>query len=119
MTEQTNSQKCLGGSPAGLSVSRLCTLTLAAILLTGGAVAGYGQAQPDAAKPAKPVSAKPASEKKPAKVAGETISHGYLVHQSIELGGRYTRTSGSTAMWDTLVNQGSGGRVLGQSLELH
>jgi hypothetical protein len=111
--------KCLGGSPAGLSISRLCTLTLAAILLTGGAAAGYGQAQPDAAKPAKPVSTKPAPERKPAKVAGETISHGYLVHQSIEVGGRYTRTSGSTAMWDTLVNQGSGGRILDQSLELH
>jgi hypothetical protein len=118
MTEQTNSQKCLGGSPAGISVSRLCTLTLAAILLTGGAVAGYGQAQPDAAKPAKPVPAKPVEEK-PAKVAGETISHGYLVHQSIEVGGRYTKVSGSQGMWDTLVNQGSGGRILGQSLELH
>jgi hypothetical protein len=91
----------------------LCTLTLAAILLTGGAVAGFGQAQPDAAKPAKPVS------EKPAKVAGETISHGYLVHQSLEVGGRYTKVSGSQGMWDTLVNQGSGGRILGQSLELH
>jgi hypothetical protein len=90
----------------------LCTLTLAAILLTGGAVAGFGQAQPDAAKPAKPVSEKPAA------VAGETISHGYLVHQSLEVGGRYTNVSGSQAMWDTLVNQGSGGRILGQSLEL-
>jgi hypothetical protein len=97
----------------------LCTLTLAVILLTGGAAAGYGQAQPDAAKPAKPAPAKSDPEKKPAKVGGETISHGYLVHQSIELGGRYTKTSGSTAMWDTLFNQGSGGRVLGQSLELH
>jgi hypothetical protein len=91
----------------------LCTLTLAAILLTGGAVADFGQAQPEAAKPAKPVS------EKPAKVAGETISHGYLVHQSIEVGGRYTKVSGSQGMWDTLVNQGSGGRILGQSLELH
>jgi hypothetical protein len=96
----------------------LCTLTLAAILLTCGAAAGFGQAQPDAAKPAKPVPAKPAETKPPA-VPGETVSHGYLVHQSIELGGRYTKTSGSTAMWDTLVNQGSGGRVLDQSLELH
>ena len=117
MTVQTNSLKCLGGSPAGLCVSRLCTLTLAAILLTGGMVAGFGQAQPDAAKPAKPVHAKPVSEK-PAAVPGETISHGYLVHQSIEVGGRYTKVSGSQAMWDTLVNQGSGGRILGQSLEL-
>ncbi|MGD0681243.1 MAG: hypothetical protein ABR990_04250 [Terracidiphilus sp.] len=119
MTIQTNSLKCLGGSPAGINVSRLCTLTLAAILLTGGAVAGFGQAQPDAAKPAKPVPTKPVPEKTTAAVPGETVSHGYLVHQSLEVGGRYTKTSGSTAMWDTLVNQGSGGRILGQSLELH
>jgi hypothetical protein len=91
----------------------LCTLTLAVILLTGGAAAGFGQAQPDAPKPAKPVA------EKPAKVAGETISHGYLVHQSLEVGGRYTTVNGSQAMWNTLVNQGSGGRILAQSLELH
>jgi hypothetical protein len=42
-----------------------------------------------------------------------------MVHQSIEVGGRITNVSGSQAMWDTLVNQGSGGRVLGQSLEMH
>jgi hypothetical protein len=114
MTNQTESRKSLGGSPAGVSFSRLCTLTLAAILITGGAVAGFGQAQPDAAKPAKPV-----SEKKPAAEPAEKIAHGYMIHQSIEVGGRMTSTTGSTAMWDTLVNQGSGGRILGQSLELH
>jgi len=56
MTKQTEFRMCLGGSPAGLRISRLCTLTLAAILFTGGAAAGPGQAQsqaqPDAAKPA-------------------------------------------------------------------
>src|ERR1019366_2615628 len=52
MTKQTVSQKCLGGSPAGISFFRLCTLNLA-------------------------------------------------------------------AMWATLVNQSSGGRILGQSLEMH
>jgi hypothetical protein len=92
----------------------LWTLTLAAILLTCGAVAGFGQVQPDAAKPAKSVPAQ-----KSAAVPSETISHGYQVHQSIEVGGRYTKTSGSEAMWDTLFNQTSGGRVLGQSLEMH
>jgi hypothetical protein len=115
MTVQTESRKCPGRSPAGISFSRLCALTLAAILVTGGAAAGYGQTQPDAAKPAKPV-----SEKKPAKEPAEKISHGYRVHQSLEVGARITSTSGSTAMWDTLVNQekGAGGRVLGQNLEL-
>jgi hypothetical protein len=114
MTNQTVSQKRLGGSPAGFSFSRLCSLTFAAILVTGGAAAGYAQAQPDAAKPAKP-----ATEKKPsAEKDGKTAGH-YQVHQSIEVGGRYTTVGGSPAMWDTLVNQTSGGRILGQSLEMH
>ena len=103
MTRQTNSPMCLGESPAGLHLSRLCALAVAATLIAAGAAAGFGQAQPDAAKP----------------VPTEHISHGYLAHQSIEVGGRITSTSGSSAMWDTLVNQSSGGRVLGQSLELH
>ena len=114
MTKQTVSQKCLGGSPAGISFSRLCTLTLAAILATCGAAAGFAQAQPEPAKPAKPV-----SEKKPATEAPDKIVGGYLVHQSIDLGGRYTTTNGSLPMWATLVNQSSGGRILGQSLEMH
>jgi hypothetical protein len=97
-----------------MSFSRLCIFALAAILVTAGVAAGFGQGQPDAGKPAPPV-----SEKKPAAEPAEKISHGYLVHQSLEVGGRFTTTSGSTAMWDTLVNQGSGGRILGQSLELH
>jgi hypothetical protein len=92
----------------------LSALTLAAILASCGAVSGFGQAQPDAAKPAKPV-----SEKKPAAEEPDKKVGNYLVHQSIELGGRYTTTSGSQAMWATLVNQGSGGRILGQSLEMH
>ena len=114
MTGQADSRSCLGGSPAGVGFFRLCTFILAAILFTGGAVAGFGQGQPDAGKPAQPV-----AEKKPAAEPAEKISHGYLVHQSLEVGGRFTTTSGSTAMWDTLVNQSSGGRILGQSLELH
>ncbi len=114
MTGQADSRSCLGGSPAGVGTFRLCTFILAAILFTGGAVAGFGQGQPEAGKPAQPV-----AEKKPAAEPAEKISHGYLVHQSLEVGGRFTTTSGSTAMWDTLVNQSSGGRILGQSLELH
>lgn len=113
MTVQTNLQKCLGGSRAGISASRLCALTLAATLLTGGAAAGLGQAQPEAAK-----SAKKMTEPKPAATPADKTVAGYRVHQSIEVGGRYTAVSGSAPMWATLVNQGSGGRVLGQSLEL-
>jgi hypothetical protein len=105
---------CLGGSPAGISFARLSALTLAAVLATCGAVTGFGQAQPDAAKPAKPV-----TEKKPVTESPDKIVGGYLVHQSLEVGGRYTNVSGSEAMWATLVNQTSGGRILSQSLEMH
>ena len=114
MTNQTACRKSLGGSPAGVIFSRLCTLTLATILAAGGAVAGLAQEKPDAAKPAKPVTEKKLDAEPAAK-----ISHGYLIHQSLEVGGRYTTTGGSQAMWDTLVNQTSGGRILGQSLEMH
>jgi hypothetical protein len=115
MTVQANFQKCLGGSPAGFSVSRLTTLTLAAILLIGSAIAGpvQCQAQSNAAKPGQPT-----AEATPAPAAdGKTVG-GYLVHQSIELGGRYTSVSGSLPMWSTLFNQSSGGRVLGESIEM-
>jgi hypothetical protein len=116
MTKQTSSEKCLVGSLAGFSVFRLSTLTFAltAILLAGSAVAGLAQAQPDAAKPAPTVApAKPAAE------PAQKIVGGYMVHQSLEVGGRITTVTGSDAMWDTLVNQGSGGRILEQSLEMH
>jgi hypothetical protein len=78
-------------------------------MLTGGASAGFGQSQstaakPDAVKPAAPAEVKAGS---------------YLVHQSLEVGGRITSVTGSQSMWDTLVNQGSGGRILGQSLDMH
>lgn len=63
--------------------------------------------------------AAPVPAQKPAAGSADTIAHGYLAHQSLEVGGRYTKTDGSTAMWDTLFNMSSGGRILGQSLELH
>ena len=46
MTNQTKFLKSLGGSPAGASITRLCTLTLAAILAIGGAIVGLAQDQP-------------------------------------------------------------------------
>jgi hypothetical protein len=44
---------------------------------------------------------------------------GYEVKQSAEFGGRLTDFTGSTAMWDTLINLGSGPRLLEYSLDLH
>ena len=115
MTNQTRSSRCLGGSPAGASISRLCTLTLVAAMASGTAILGFAQATPDAAKPAKQVTEKPAPAAPAPKVIG-----GYEVHQAIELGGRITANkSGSDAMWATMVNQSTGMRVLSHSLEMH
>ena len=40
---------------------------------------------------------------------------GYSLHQSIDLGGRVANTTGSHAMYSTLVNLRSGPRVLGET----
>ena len=42
----------------------------------------------------------------------------YTMHSSVELGGVITQKDGSRAMWSTMVNEGTGMRVLNQSLEL-
>ena len=115
MTNQTRSSRCLGGSPAGASISRLCTLTLVAAMASGPAMIGFAQTAPDAAKPAKQV-----TETKPPAAPAPKVIGGYEVHQAIELGGRITANkSGSDAMWATMVNQGTGMRVLSHSLEMH
>lgn len=44
---------------------------------------------------------------------------GYSIHHSIDLGGHYSNVDGSAAMYDTLVNEHSGPRVLGETIELH
>jgi len=115
MTKQTKSQMRLGGSPAGCSASRFFALTLIAAMAAGGAVRGFAQATPDAAKPAKQVVAKKTPSESTPKIMG-----GYLVHQTVELGGRIVANKeGSDAMWSTMVNQGTGMRVIGHNLELH
>ena len=113
MTNQTNLLKSLGGSPAGASITRLCTLTLAAILGAAGAIAGMAQEQP-AAK-----AAKPSAEKKAASPAEGKAMGGYSVHSMVELGGRFAEKDGSRPMWATMINQTTGARVLGQSLQMH
>jgi hypothetical protein len=49
----------------------------------------------------------------------ETTAGGYTIHQSIDFGGRVVDTSGSGAMYDTLVNLQSGPRILSQTLDIH
>jgi len=44
---------------------------------------------------------------------------GYTVHHSVDLGGHYDTLIGSNAMYDTMVNQHSGLRLLGETFEMH
>jgi len=47
-----------------------------------------------------------------------TLPDGYLIHQSVDVGGRIAGISGSKAMYDTLVNLQSGPRVQGMTFEM-
>jgi len=49
----------------------------------------------------------------------ETVHDGYLVHQSIDIGGRISNQNGSLPMYGTLVNMHTGPRILTQSIEMH
>ena len=123
MTNQTNSLKCLYGSPVEARLTGFFTLTVAAILMTIAGAPACAQDQPAGAQPAKPTpeaakAAQPAPAKKPGAAEGRTVG-GYQVHSTIDVGGRITEQSGSDAMWATMVNQTSGARILGQSLQMH
>ncbi len=48
----------------------------------------------------------------------QTAPDGYTLHESIDLGGHVANIDGSGAMYDTLVNQQSGPRVMGETFEL-
>ena len=115
MTKRTEFANSLVGSSAGIRISRLCTLTIAATLAIG-AINGFAQ-QPQVAAPAE--KAIPATEKKaPAPPAEKTVGN-YTMHSNFEVGGVISTWSGSDAMWATMVNEGTGMRILNQSLEMH
>jgi hypothetical protein len=51
-------------------------------------------------------------------VSHQAAPDGYTLHESIDLGGHVANIDGSGAMYDTLVNQQSGPRILGETYEL-
>jgi hypothetical protein len=51
-------------------------------------------------------------------VSHQAAPEGYTLHESIDLGGHVANIDGSGAMYDTLVNQQSGPRILGETYEL-
>jgi hypothetical protein len=115
MTIQTEIANSLVGSPAGSRISRIAALTAAAIL-TIGATLDVGGQQPQAARSN---AAKSADQTKPAPAPPKERTLGnYTMHSSVELGGVISERDGSRAMWATMVNEGTGMRVLNQSLEL-
>ena len=77
-----------------------------AILLMTGFAAGQDAAPATAATANAPLPAKP------------VIQDGFIVHNTVDLGGHIVGISGSGSMYDTLVNIQSGPRVLGQTLTL-
>jgi hypothetical protein len=117
MTGQAQTSKFLNGPPAGFRVSLAYGLPVA-VLLSMSNVSGKGQESPaQPATAAQPAAQGQAKKKAPAEPAEKKAGQ-YLVHQSLELGGRITSIQGSQGMWNTLVDMGSGGRILGQSLEM-
>jgi len=114
MTRQIENVNSLVGSSTGSRSCRLNALTAAVILLFGGALTGWGQ-QPQAVQSE---SGSQAAEKKPVSEPKERMLGKYTMHSNVELGGVLTQKDGSAAMWATMVNEGTGMRVLNQSLEL-
>ena len=49
-------------------------------------------------------------------VSNQAAPEGYTLHESIDLGGHAANIDGSGAMYDTLVNEQSGPRILGRDL---
>ena len=64
------------------------------------------------------LTAVPAVAQIPIFVSNQPAPEGYTLHESIDLGGHVANVDGSGAMYDTLVNQQSGPRILGETFEL-
>lgn len=54
----------------------------------------------------------------PPPTPSDNIRFGYIVHQSVDLGGHIADISGNTAVYNTMVNIRSGPRILDQSLDM-
>jgi hypothetical protein len=51
--------------------------------------------------------------------AAPVVQDGFVIHNTVDLGGHLANVTGSGAMYDTLVNVHSGPRVLGQTYTMH
>lgn len=90
-----------------------CSLLLAACCLLLAAAPTFAQAGGQAPN------GQPVATQNPTGTEPEGMDWGgYKVHQSIEFGGRVSDVTGSVPMYDTLVNDHSGPRLLDQTLSL-
>jgi hypothetical protein len=101
---------------------RIAVAALAPCLATCLVLPSAAQTPP-AAKPAvAPVSAVPAppavSDNSAPPAPGDNVRYGYTIHQTLELGGHVAGQSGSSAVYDTMVNLHSGPRILNEFLEM-
>ena len=92
-----------------------CRASLAIILTI--IASGIAHSQTPAASPATTTS--PAVAADLTTIPVPVVQDGYVIHQSVDLGGHLVQVSGSSAMYDTLVNLQSGPRILGQTYEMH
>jgi hypothetical protein len=96
--------------------SRLTALAWSALALT--APCGFGPLAEAQGVPPAATDSKPAAQDTSPPAPGDNIRYGYVIHQSIDLGGHVADYSGSGAVYDTMVNLQSGPRILAQSLSL-
>ena len=97
----------------GISARTILRCGGALVLTLAATLNASGQAAPAD----NPVAA-PASADDAAPTPTDNIRFGYVVHESLTLGGHLVTQYGSRAMYDTLVNLQSGPRILDGSLEL-
>jgi hypothetical protein len=105
--ESTGRYCCTHGfKPRGFLPSLVATFSCLVLLCIPGYGQGAGQGPTN----------RPADlEITPTPDIGKVMDR-YIVEQSVELGGRVASVNGSSAMYDTLLNQQSGPRLFQQSL---
>jgi hypothetical protein len=125
-SKSTSFLKCLRhclGLRSGILIASVFTSVAAIHGASEQAATGAGgQPDPTPAAQTSPASTlKSDATKKDATPAapGDNIRYGYAIHQTTELGGHIASESGSSAVYDTMVNLHTGPRILNQSISMH
>ena len=88
-----------------------CALVISLIACVVAGTSAIAQATPPAPAPA-------VAQNTTMPSPGDNIRYGYVIHQSVDLGGHIADHSGSGAVYDTMVNLQTGPRILEESLDL-